>query len=154
MPGMNSIEGLASNLDISSIVDAYIQYERIPVTFIEQDKAFKIQQAAAYQAVLARFMALQTEVNILKRTASFNKADISVSDESTLTATAGNSITTGTYNVRVLSLATNHQMASHGFGDATSTLFGTGTIQISIEIFNNPFFYRSHKRFADILTPN
>lgn len=132
MPGFNSIQGLASNLDIASIVDAYIQYERIPVTFIEQDKAIKIQQAAAYQAILARFVSLQTDVRLLRREASFNKADISVSDETTLTATARDDISTGTYNVRVLALATNHQMVSHGFTDETSTIFGTGTIQISV----------------------
>ncbi len=132
MPGINSIQGLASNLDIASIVDTYIQYERIPVTFMEQDKDFKVQQMAAYQAILAKFIALQTEVSQLKKAASFDKADIAVSDETVLTATSGSNIGTGSYNVRVLSLAANHQLVSHGFDDAETTIFGTGTIQLSI----------------------
>ncbi len=132
MPGFNSIEGLASNLDISAIVDAMISYERVPVTFMEQDKAFKTQQVAAYQAILAKFIALQSQVALMKRESSFNKASINISDESVLTATVSDKITAGTYNLRVLSLARNHQLASQGFDDATTTTFGTGNIKLSV----------------------
>ncbi len=132
MPGSNSIQGLASDLDIKSIVDSMITYERVPVTFMEQDKEFKTQQVAAYQAILAKFVALQSQVSLMKRESSFNKASISVSDESVLTAAAGDKIMPGSYNLRVLSLARNHQLASQGFDDATTTSFGTGYIRLSV----------------------
>jgi flagellar hook-associated protein 2 len=132
MPGANSIQGLASNLDTASIVDSMIEYERVPVTYMEDDVKFKTQQVAAYQAVLAKFMALQSQVSLMKRESSFNKASINVSDESVLSASAGASITSGSYNVRVLSLARNHQLASQGFNDATTTSFGTGYIKLSV----------------------
>jgi len=132
MPGTNYIEGLASNLDITSIVDTMIEYERVPVTYMEQDVEYKTQQVAAYQAVLAKFMALQTQVSLMKRESSFNQASVSISDETVLTATASDSVTAGTYNLSVLSLARNHQIASQGFDDATTTSFGTGYIKLSV----------------------
>lgn len=132
MPGMQSIEGLASNLDITSIVDTIISYERIPVTFLEQDIELKTQQMAAYKAVLAKFIALQTQVGLLKRESSFDKANITVSDETVLTATSDGRVSSGSYNLSVLSLARNHQLASQGVDDATSDSFGTGTIRLSL----------------------
>ncbi len=65
MPGSQSIQGLASNLDINSIVDAIIKSERTPVTYLENDKTLKTQQVAAYQAVLAKFLALKTSSALL-----------------------------------------------------------------------------------------
>jgi flagellar hook-associated protein 2 len=99
---------------------------------MEQDKAFKTQQVAAYQAVLAKFIALQSQVSIMKRESSFNKASINVSDDTVLSVSVNDKITEGTYNLRVLSMAQNHQLASQGFDDATTTTFGTGTIRLSV----------------------
>ncbi|PKK84484.1 MAG: hypothetical protein CVT49_02605 [candidate division Zixibacteria bacterium HGW-Zixibacteria-1] len=132
MPGTQSIEGLASNLDISSIVDTIMSYERYPVTLLEQDKKYKTQQVAAYQAVLAKFIALQSQVSLMKKESSYNKADINISDESVLSATASGRVSSGSYNVSVLSLARNHQVASRGVSDSTTGIFGAGTIKISV----------------------
>jgi flagellar hook-associated protein 2 len=132
MPGMQSIEGLASNLDITSIVDTIISYERIPVSYLEEDKELKTQQVAAYKAVLAKFIALQTQVGVLKRESSFEKAGIDISDESILMASASGRVAPGSYNLSVLSLARNHQMASQGFESATADALGTGSIRLSV----------------------
>lgn len=132
MPGSNSIEGISSGFNITEIVDKTIQYERIPVTYLEQDKEFKTQQVAAYQAVLAKFLAVKAQISILERESSYNKANIVVSDSSILTASATGRVTEGMYKLRVTSLAANHQLASQGFNDATSEIFGTGTIKLSL----------------------
>ncbi len=132
MPGSQSIEGLISNLDISSIVDSIIEAEREPVNVMEQDKAFKTQQVAAYQAVLAKFLSLETSASLLKRETQFNRYNVSISDESLLTASTTGQVPEGTYSLRVESLARNHQLASQGFDDATTALFGTGTINIAV----------------------
>ncbi|MEW5924420.1 MAG: flagellar filament capping protein FliD, partial [Candidatus Zixiibacteriota bacterium] len=132
MSGTQTIEGLASNLDITSIVDTIMSYERYPVTLLEEQKEYKTQQVAAYQAVLAKFIALQSQVSLMKKESSYNKAAIDVSDESILTATADGRVSTGSYNVSVLSLARSHQIASNGVSDSTTGVFGTGTIKISV----------------------
>jgi flagellar hook-associated protein 2 len=132
MSAIQTIEGLASNLNISDIVDKIITYERTPVTYLEQDKELKTKQAAAYKAVLAKLIALKTQVSLLRKKSSFNLANITVSDESVLSATASGPPVVGSYNVRVLSLARNHQLASQGFDDFSANVFGTGTIRLSL----------------------
>jgi len=132
MPGTQSIEGLASGFNITEMVDTIMSYEKLPVTYMERDKAYKTQQVAAYNAVLAKFLALETQVSLLKKESSYNKADIDISDESILTAQASGQVTSGSYNIRVTSLASNHQIATQGYDDATENIFGTGTIQLSV----------------------
>jgi len=132
MPGTQSIEGLASNLDITSIVDTIMTYERYPVTLLEQDKKYKTQQVAAYQAVLAKFLALQSQIGLMKKQSSYEQAAINISDETILSATAAGRVSQGNYNVSVLSLARNHQIASQGVEDSTTGILGTGIIRISV----------------------
>ncbi|MFH2037512.1 MAG: flagellar filament capping protein FliD [Candidatus Zixiibacteriota bacterium] len=129
---IQSIEGLASNLDISGIVDTIMSYEQYPVTLLEQDKALKTQQVAAYKAFEAKLLALKSQVLTLKKESSFNKASIQVSDETILSVTSNGRITPGSYDLRVTALARNHQIASQGFNSATDSLFGTGTIQLAV----------------------
>ena len=132
MPGSQYIEGLVSNLDITSIVAAIIEYERAPVTVLEQEQELKTAQVSTYEAVLAKFIALQTSVNMLKRESRFNQITFNISDESVATASSTGDMTTGTYDISVLELARNHQLASQGFDDATEDIFGTGTIKLSV----------------------
>ncbi len=132
MPAAQSIEGLSSGLDITSIVDTIMQYERRPVTILEQERALKTQQVSAYKAVLAKFLSVKSNALLLKRENYFNKTQIDVSDTNILTASAGNSIISGTYSLQVLELAHNHQMASQGFDDATTATFGTGEIKLAV----------------------
>ncbi|MCX6828985.1 MAG: flagellar filament capping protein FliD [candidate division Zixibacteria bacterium] len=132
MPGSQSIQGLASNLDINSIVDAIIKSERTPVVYLENDKTLKTQQVAAYQAVLAKFLALKSSSVLLMKEASFDKSTVEVSDDTVLSAVAEGQIGSGAYSLRVLSLAGNHQVASQGFDSASATDMGTGTIRISV----------------------
>ncbi|UCD17107.1 MAG: flagellar filament capping protein FliD, partial [Candidatus Zixiibacteriota bacterium] len=132
MPGLQSIEGLSSGLDITAMVNAVIESERYPITILEQDKGLKTQQVAAYKAVLAKFLALKTTASQLKKEISFKKGTVSVSDDSVLSATASGTVGPGSYSLRVLSTARNHQIAAQGFDDPTSGIFGTGTITLSV----------------------
>jgi flagellar hook-associated protein 2 len=132
MSGLQTIEGLISNLDTSSIISAIMKAEREPVTLLEEDLAKKTNQVAAYQAVLAKFLALQTNSAQLKDAGSFNKTSVNVSDSDVLTATAKERVASGTYSIRVLSLAKSHQLASQGYGSASEESFGTGTIKLSV----------------------
>ena len=46
MPGMQTIEGLSSGLDITSIVDTIMEYERLPVTILEQEMHCSLSEKA------------------------------------------------------------------------------------------------------------
>lgn len=131
MAALQTIEGLVSGLDITSIIDTIMNYERQPVTILESDKTLKTQQIAAYRAVEAKFLAVQTAINKLKRADSFQQASVSVSDDSVISASSSGEVGPGAYSLRVLQIARNHQIASQGFNGPTENVFGTGTIKIS-----------------------
>lgn len=131
MSGSQSIDGLISGLDTTSIVETIIKSESYTVNDLEQDKALKTQQVAAYKAVLAKFLALKTSASQLRKEVSYRKGKVSVSDDTIMTATADGTVGPGTYRMRVLSLAQNHQIAARGVDDPTNDIFGTGTIKLS-----------------------
>ncbi|UCD63410.1 MAG: flagellar filament capping protein FliD [Candidatus Zixiibacteriota bacterium] len=132
MPALNSITGINSGLDTVSIVDTIIAFERQNAALLEQQQAEKQSIISAYQALQAKFLGLNTALSQLTRVATFEKSSISVSDSSILSATASGRVSSGSYDVQVLSLARNHQLASQGFSDEALASFGTGDITIQV----------------------
>ncbi len=132
MPAANSITGLNSGLDWSAIIDATIRFERNNAVLLEYEQAKKQAIVSAYQALQAKFFGLSAELSKLARPATFEQSMVSVSDESVLSATVDGSIGTGSYDIQVLSVARNHQLASQGFSDEFEASFGTGTISIQV----------------------
>ncbi len=138
MPGLQSIEGIISNLKTTDIVNAMIALERRPVTLMEDRQATKTNEISSFKALSAKLLALKTTLAKLKSESDFSQAAISVSDETLLSATAKKALPSGVYAINILSLAKNHQIASQGFDDATGEVFGTGTINgnKTINVFN------------------
>ena len=132
MPGLNSIEGLASNLNTTDIINATIMYARRPAVLMEQRQAEITKEISTFNALSAKLLALETSIKALNSRTKFSQASILVSNESLLTATAEDVVGAGTYSLNILSLAGNHQIASQGFDDPTRTVMGTGTITIAL----------------------
>jgi flagellar hook-associated protein 2 len=132
MPGLNSIDGLNSGLNTTQIIDAIMTAERQPAALLEQKQADTTNIITSYKALQAKFLALNTELVGLSKESTFDAATTSVSDETYATAEALGTIAAGSYDVQVLSLARNHQIASQGVADSSQALFGTGTISIQV----------------------
>ncbi|MEZ5359430.1 MAG: flagellar filament capping protein FliD [Candidatus Zixiibacteriota bacterium] len=129
---ISTIDGLASSLNTTEIIDALISAERQPAVLMENRVSAKTLEVTNFQALAAKLIALQTSMNTLNNKGSFSDATVTVSNRDILTASADSAIGAGTYSMNVLSLAQNHQVASQGFDDPTSTTFGTGTITIAV----------------------
>jgi flagellar hook-associated protein 2 len=132
MAGFQSIDGLASNLNTTEIINSIIEYERRPALLMEQQKASKTNEITTFNALAAKLLALQSSISLLNEESAFSQASISVSNELLLTATADGAVGTGSYSLNILSLAQNHQIASHGFANASQSLMGTGTITLAL----------------------
>ncbi len=132
MPGTSSITGLQSGLDTTSIVDKLIELERQNAVLLEYDKVVKTNIISAFKALEAKFLALQSQISSLTRTSTFEQSKVTVSDTDYLTTTTSGRTGTGSYDIQVLSLARNHQIASQGFSSESLSDFGTGTIEIGI----------------------
>ena len=91
MPGLNSIEGLASNLNTTDIINATIMYERRPAVLMERRQAEITKEISTFNALSAKLLALETSIKALNSRTKFSQASILVSNESLLTATASQS---------------------------------------------------------------
>ncbi|MCX6835148.1 MAG: flagellar filament capping protein FliD [candidate division Zixibacteria bacterium] len=128
----NTIEGIISGLNTTEIIDSIVQYERRPAVLMENDKTEKTNIVTTLKALQAKIFAAQAKAQQLSYKTTFQKATISVSDESYLTATANGRVATGSYDLQVRSVARNHQIASQGFSAEDIAAFGTGTIQLAV----------------------
>lgn len=131
MSGM-SIDGLASNLDTTSIVNAIIDSERGTVDHMIERQTEVTNQLTTYNSISALVVAMQAKLTPLLNASTFVTPTVTISNEDVLTATAEGTVTSGTYAMTVNALATNHQVASQGFDDPSSAALGTGTIQIAV----------------------
>lgn len=129
---LQTITGLASNLDTDSIISKIIQYESAPATLMTANKTELTQEITTFKALSAKLLALRTSIVSLNNANTFSQASISVSNEDLLTATAAGAVSPGTYSVNIASLAKNHQIASQGFDSASQTVLGTGTITLAL----------------------
>ncbi|MGD8605080.1 MAG: flagellar cap protein FliD N-terminal domain-containing protein, partial [Anaerolineales bacterium] len=132
MAGLTSIDGVVSGLNTTEIVDSIIKFERRNVTLLESDKELKTSIVSTLKAFQAKLLALSAQTKLLTRDATFEKSKIDYSEEGYITATAKGRVGSGSYDLQVLSLARNHQLASQGFSDQSLASFGTGTITLSL----------------------
>lgn len=132
MPGMTSIDGLVSNLDTTSIVNAIIDAESGTVNHLTDRQTEVTNQLTTYNSISALVVAMQSKITPLLNASAFAVPSVSVSNEDVLTATAEGTVTSGTYSLTVNALASNHQIASQGFDDPASASLGTGAIQLSV----------------------
>lgn len=131
MPGF-SIDGISSGIQTGEFVDAIIQFERRPAVLLEYQQAQKINIVSTFQALQAKLLALNVQTSKLSAARTFNASSVKVSDDNILSATSTGRLGTGSYDIQVLSLARNHQLASQGFDDESTAVFGTGTIDIMV----------------------
>ncbi len=132
MAGFNSIDGLSSGLNTSEIIDTIMTFERRPAALLEIQQAEKTAKVSALQALSAKFIGLNTAALPLNTRSSFEQAMLTISDDTILTATSSGRVTKGTFDLQVLALARNHQVASQGFSSNESSSFGTGTITLKV----------------------
>ncbi|MBD3180318.1 MAG: flagellar filament capping protein FliD [Candidatus Latescibacteria bacterium] len=131
MAGM-SVDGLASGLNTTELIDTMIEYEMRPV-YNEQNK-IKANRAIidAFSVLKNNLLALKTDANGVYRRTSFLGYNVTSSDEDVLTASAGRTAGEGSYTFSVSRLAQKHQVSSAAFSDRDSTSIGTGTISIQV----------------------
>lgn len=132
MAGFNSIDGIVSGLNTTEIINAIMQAERIPAVYLERQQAEKTNMVASFKAFEAKLLSLQTAVKTLQSSKTYEKATIDISDDAFISATATGRVSAGSYDLQVLAVARNHQIASQGVSDESQSLFGTGTITITL----------------------
>jgi flagellar hook-associated protein 2 len=131
MSSTSNIQGIISNLDTSSIIEAIMSYESKNVDLLQARQDEKTKELTVWQSINTMLLAFKTQADILSKGASWKAFALDVSDDTVISATSTGDTALGTYYLKVLALAQNHQLATQGFSSATATI-GTGTVTIQV----------------------
>ena len=140
MPGLLAISGLGSGIDWSSIIEKLMEIEHRPVDLLEQKKKDYEDKLSAWQDINTKLLSLKTGSEDLSTSEDFSvfkaglSSNSSTDPEDILLATTGSSATPGTYNIRVLSLATSKALQSKAFTSSTTGLGISGDILINGQV--------------------
>lgn len=126
-----TIDGLVSGLDTESIVDGLLEIQQAQLDRIELKRSDVLREQTTFSSLEAQLVTFRSQVSGLARVANnpFERQNVSVSDETVLSAEAGTSAATGIYRLSVESVAKAHQIASGGFADSDSEIT-QGTLEI------------------------
>jgi len=125
--GLISIGGLGSGLDVSSIVEALVNAERLPkensLNRFESDVSVTLTGLGGLKSSLDELSSAALDLSI---NSNFNKRAVSIADKSFYTATATSSAAAGEYEIEVQALAQGSFDKSKVFTGGADTTFGTG----------------------------
>ncbi len=127
-----SIDGLSSGLNTTEIIDSIIRFERRSTVLLEFDQAQKTNIISTLKALQAKFFGLSTALQSLSNPKTFERTNVTVSDDTFLSAIASGRAGNGAYDIQIQSIARNHQIASQGFENESISTMGIGTISIQI----------------------
>lgn len=123
------IGGLASGMDIDSIVNDLMKAERIPLDKLKQEKQLIEWQKEDYLEINRSLLDLKNKVFDLKLESTFNAKKAVSSNENAVVATATGNAVPGIYSVTVHSLAegvfkaSSSSLSNETDGDSTLTLY-------------------------------
>jgi len=129
-----SSAGIGSGLDVDKLVSQLMTFERTPVIALDKKEASYQAKLSSFGTLKSAFASLQTAAKTLSTPDKFSPTKATVADSTVLSASATSSSVVGSYDVKVLNLASAQKLtmgASAGTGyAATSTTIGEGTITI------------------------
>jgi hypothetical protein len=115
------IDGAASGLDFTAVIDAITSLQRRSVTTLQSRIATQTSRQAALLDLSGALLGVQSAAASLATPETFMKSTASSSDEGLLLATS-NLATPGTYAFEVKALARAQQLRSGGFASASAPL--------------------------------
>jgi flagellar hook-associated protein 2 len=126
-----SSAGIGSGLDVAGIISKLMAVESQPMTALATKESSYQAKLSAFGSMQGALASLQTAAKTLQTTSTFTGKSASVSDSTTLSASAILTAQAGTYDINVTKLAKNHIVHSNGNYALTDT-FNGGTLDIQI----------------------
>jgi flagellar hook-associated protein 2 len=124
-----AVGGLISGIDTTSIVNALVAQQQVPITRLQtQQSAFKT-QVSQIGDIISKLQAFKTAAQALASTGAL--ANAVTSSNSSFSAAAGAGSQAGSYSVRVDQLARPSKWMSAGFAAATDTV-ASGSLTLSV----------------------
>lgn len=128
------IGGLASGMDIDTIVEDLMKAERIPLTKMQQDRTWLTWQQEAYKEMNLMLFDFRKQLVDMKLTSSYRSRTTSTTDENLVTATATSAASETSYTISdVTQLATAASKVNTGSVFSDPAAIDTGTKLYDLE---------------------
>ena len=129
---MVRVDGLASGLDTTSIINQLLAVERRPIDFLVKQRAEASQRQTLLLGLQTKALSLQADAKVASSASLFEATAASVSNESVLTASASSGAPIGSFAFTVAKTATGAQFLSEGIADFDTTAVGAGSFRIEL----------------------
>lgn len=152
---MISAAGIASGLDVNSIVTQLVAAESGQLNIIADKKSALQSKISAFGTLKSSLASFQTALANLSTASKFNVQSTNISDNTIFSATANGKAINGDYAVTVSQLAQTQKLATAGFANTTDTV-GSGTLTITLGTYDsvgNSFTPNAAKTPVDIVIP-
>jgi flagellar hook-associated protein 2 len=126
-----SSAGVGSGLDVQGIITRLMAVEGQPLTALATKESSYQAKLSAFGSMQGALSSLQTAAKTLQTTSTFTGKSATVSDSTTVSASAVLTAQAGTYDITVTKLAKNHIVHSNGNYDLADT-FNGGTLDIQV----------------------
>lgn len=130
--------GLATGLETSSIIEQLMEIERTPITRLETDQTWLNNRLDAYKELDTKLKSFADKIKNLNFSSTLLQRTAKQSSSEYLSASVNSKAITGaSYQVEVQSLAQVQKSVSvAGYANKTSSIFGTGTLNLTIGTTN------------------
>jgi flagellar hook-associated protein 2 len=129
---MITFSGLASGLDSAAIVDALVGVERSKTRGLEVRKSNLEGQKSVVSDLVSKLKALADAGKELDTASELSVLKATSSDDNRIGVVAGGGAQSGSYAVRVNSLAAAQSNASRTFATADAGVLGAGSVDITV----------------------
>lgn len=126
-----SFSGLASGLDVESIVTQLMSIERVGITRLQAQQAQLMTRQTIYSQFRSQLNSLSSALSTLNIPQTFSPVKTSSSDETVATASGSSSAVAGTYSIEVLQLAQAHKSTSSAQANPTDPLGVSGSFVVN-----------------------
>ncbi|MBI3608261.1 MAG: flagellar filament capping protein FliD [Nitrospirae bacterium] len=127
-----SANGVASGLDVNSIVGKLVALERRPIENSQGEQtAFKV-RLSAFAGLRSTLSSFKSVLDSLKSLSTFLSQSATSGNEAIVKASASASAVAGTYLVEVKQLAQAQKLSSSGYATSNATAVGTGQLTITV----------------------
>lgn len=127
-----SFSGLASGLDTASLIESLMAQERQPIDRLENVKTYENARLSAYSTFNSGLSSLLINVETLDTQSELLSKSGTVTGEQLVSATTTSDATSGTYQIKSYTMASIEKNVSQGYASKTESLFGTGTLTLTV----------------------
>jgi flagellar hook-associated protein 2 len=149
------LDGLATGMDTTSVIDQLVQLERRPIYNYQQEISELEMTKGAWRDVNSRLDKLEDKTTDLKLSSTYNSRSASSSDKDVVTASASNDSNEANYSITVNNVASTQRISGNRLDDSTTPIkdltgFGSIAAENNIQINGTDITINDSDTLADI----